>query len=406
MSRPVIASVVVAGAATTLALALVYEMTVTDALLLGGIAAGTALVTGAAGSYLLWVLRRRSLGSQVSVVALTALAAVAIGAFVTAQQMFLSAHDLHTLGVVLAASGTVGVVVASVLGGRVSRASRSLGEVARLVGEGEVVSAGREASVAEFEHLARRLEETSRRLDAARRRERSLDESRRELIAWVSHDLRTPLAGIRAMAEALEDGVADDPGSVARYHHAMRVEVDRLSGLVDDLFELSKINAGALHLEMERASLGDLVSDALSATAATARARRVRLEGRLTSDAPELELSVPDMARVVRNLLENAIRHTPSDGTVTVEAGIDSHWAFVAVQDSCGGIPRDDIRRVFDVAFRGESARTPDDGRAGLGLAIARGLVRAHNGDISVVNRGPGCRFTVRIPIASAGNGS
>jgi signal transduction histidine kinase len=180
--------------------------------------------------------------------------------------------------------------------------------------------------------------------------------------------------------------------------------VDRLSGLVDDLFELSRIDAGALHLEMQRASLGDLVSDALSAAAASARARGIRLEGRLTSDAPELELSVPEMSRVLRNLLDNAIRHTPSDGTVSVEAGIDDDCAFVAVQDSCGGIPEIDISRVFDVAFRGETSRTPDDGRAGLGLAIARGLVRAHHGEIRVVNREAGCRFTVRLPITQTGS--
>jgi signal transduction histidine kinase len=179
----------------------------------------------------------------------------------------------------------------------------------------------------------------------------------------------------------------------------MRVETDRLAALVDDLFELSRINAGALSLHMERASLGDLVSDAIAATAATADARGVRLEGQLTSDAPELDLSVPEMARVLRNLLENAIRHTPSDGTVKVEAGIDDTNAYVAVADACGGIPEGEIGRVFDVAFRGQPARTPDNGGAGLGLAIARGIVKAHNGEIDVHNQDGGCRFVVRLPL-------
>jgi signal transduction histidine kinase len=179
----------------------------------------------------------------------------------------------------------------------------------------------------------------------------------------------------------------------------MRIETDRLAGLVDDLFELSRINAGALRLQMERASLGDLVSDAIATASVTAESRGVRLQGRLTTEAPEVDLSVPDMARVLRNLLENAIRHTPSDGAVVVEAGVEDEHAYLSVADTCGGIPEPDIGRVFDVAFRGASARTPDDGGAGLGLAIARGIVQAHHGQINVRNEGSGCRFTVRLPL-------
>jgi signal transduction histidine kinase len=397
--RRLIVAVAVIGMALALGLALGFEMTVADALKLGGVSAGAALVAGGIGAYVLWLVRTRPLGIQMSVVILTAVAAVAVGALITADQMFFSAHDLHSLFVVLAASGTVGMVVALILGERVARSGRFLGEVTRRIGEGEVLTEIPEVSAGEFQELGKRLEETSKRLDIARRRERALDRSRRELIAWVSHDLRTPLAGIRAMAEALEDGVASDPETIGRYHRTMRVEVDRLSGLVDDLFELSKIDSGALQLELQRASLGDLVSDAMAAASASARARGVRLQGHLTSDAPELELSVPEMSRVLRNVLDNAIRHTPNDGTVSVRAGIEEDFAFVSVQDSCGGIPEKDVSRVFDVAFRGEVSRTPDDGGAGLGLAIARGLVRAHNGEIRVVNHEEGCRFTIRLPI-------
>jgi len=243
----------------------------------------------------------------------------------------------------------------------------------------------------------------SHKLEATRARERALEGSRRELVAWVSHDLRTPLAGIRAIAEALEDRVTTDPGDVARYHRTLRQEADRLAGLVDDLFELSRINAGTLRLELERASLGDLVSDALAAAAPVARAKGVRLEGRLDGQAPEVDLSVPEIARVFRNLLENAIRHTPSEKAVLVEAGVRDGHAEVAVADACGGIPAEDLDRVFDLAFRGEAARTPgDSGGAGLGLAIARGIVEAHHGQIVVENRGEGCRFTVRLPLAQS----
>jgi signal transduction histidine kinase len=242
----------------------------------------------------------------------------------------------------------------------------------------------------------------SHRLDESRARERAMDQSQRELVAWISHDLRTPLAGIRAMSEALEDGMAPDEATARRYHRTLRVEADRLAGLVDDLFELSRINAGNLRLELESVTLGDLVSDALSAAAGVARAGGVRLDGRLATEALELEASPPEIARVIRNLLENAIRHTPSEGVVTVEAGARADHAYVTVADACGGIPASDLDRVFDVAFRGQQARTPgEQARGGLGLAIARGIVDAHHGDIEVRNMGSGCLFTVRLPLRS-----
>ncbi|HWD09621.1 MAG TPA: HAMP domain-containing sensor histidine kinase, partial [Actinomycetota bacterium] len=241
------------------------------------------------------------------------------------------------------------------------------------------------------------------RLETSRGRERALDASRRELVAWVSHDLRTPLSGIRAMAEALEDDVVDDPEQVAGYHRAIRVEADRLSGLVDDLFELSRINAGTLRLHLEPVCLPELLSDAIASATPIALAKGVRLEGSVEGEIPDVEVSPPEMARVLRNLLENAIRHTPSDGAVRVEASADTHSAYVNVADACGGIPEDDVDRVFELAFRGEAERRSRDGAgAGLGLTIARGIVHAHRGEISVCNEGAGCRFTIQLPLRAA----
>jgi signal transduction histidine kinase len=251
----------------------------------------------------------------------------------------------------------------------------------------------------ELARLHRELELTSRCLEQARTREHALDGSRRELVAWVSHDLRTPLAGIRAIVEALEDGVVDDPETVTRYYATLRGEADRLAELVDDLFELSRAQAGVIQLQLERVSLGDLVSDALAGASPIAAAKGVRLEGRLDGPPAELEVSTSEVLRALRNILENAIRHTPSDGSVTIEAGSDDGGAYVAVIDTGGGIPDRDLPRVFEVAFRGDAARTPGDAGAGLGLAIARGFVEAHRGDITVRNENGGCRFTVHLPL-------
>ena len=368
------------------------------------LAAGTAAVAAGAGALVLRALRRRSLGTQVAAVAVVAVVGVGVGAWAGARAMFLSEHDLWALGVILVAAGVVTVVSALLLGRRVGAASEALVGVARRLGEADAPSDGPgPAAPQELARLHRELELTSRRLEQARTRELALDSSRRELVAWVSHDLRTPLAGIRAIVEALEDGVVDDEQTVARYYATLRGEADRLAELVDDLFELSRAQAGVLQLQLESVSLGDLVSDALAGASPIAAAKGVHLGGRLDGPPAELEVSTSEVLRALRNILENAIRHTPSDGSVTVEAGSDVGGAYVSVIDTGGGIPERDLPRVFEVAFRGDAARTPGDAGAGLGLAIARGFVEAHRGDITVHNENGGCRFTVRLPLAGRG---
>ncbi|MBK1787159.1 sensor histidine kinase [Prauserella cavernicola] len=243
----------------------------------------------------------------------------------------------------------------------------------------------------------------------ARERERAAEASRRELVAWISHDLRSPLSGIRAMAEALADGVVVEPADTTDYAQRINTEATRLSLMVDDLFELSRINAGALRLTLTAVPLREIVSDALAAQ--TPMAERKRVTVRANADAwPIVTGSDAELARIVRNLVSNAIRHTPPDGTVAVRIGVHDRDAFLAVEDGCGGIPEDEIDRVFDVAFRGSQSRTPeveaparlrDVAGGGLGLAIAKGLVEAHSGEIDVRNHGIGCRFEVRLPLAA-----
>lgn len=301
-------------------------------------------------------------GRRAVVVALIPVASLAVGALVAARAMFVSAHDLSVLFVVVAGAGTAGVLGALLLAG-------------------ELDAAWREA-------------------EAARRRTEALERSRRELVAWVSHDLRTPLAGIRAMAEALADGVVDDDASIARYHADIQTEAERLSGLIDDLFELSRLQVHGVHLDPEPASLAELVADAVDSARPLASAKGVTLHD-IVEEAPVVELSTPEMLRVVRNLLDNAIRHTPEGGRVAVEVGVADGEAVVSVVDECGGIDDADLGRVFDLAYRGDDARSPDGPSGGLGLTIARGLVEAHRGEIAVANHPAGCRFSLRLPLAA-----
>lgn len=337
-----------------------------DIALIFAFALGAALAVGALGALLLPFLRGRSITSHIVLLLTLTVSAVAAGTAGVAEAMFLSAHDLQVVLVTVSAAGLVSLAIGWVFG--------------------------------------RRLAAAAMWADEARERERQAEAGRRDLVAWVSHDLRTPLAGLRAMAEALEDGVVADPLAVAEYHRRIRGETDRMAMLVDDLFELSRINAGALRLTMSRIPLGDVVSDAIAATAPIAQARHIRLiaDGRRW---PMVTASEPELVRVVANLLLNAVRYTPDDGTVWVDAGTDQSSVWLSVADTCGGIPEADLPHVFDVAFRGERARSPrrrgadSSGAAGgLGLAIVRGLVEAQGGRVAVQNTRSGCRFIVNLP--------
>jgi signal transduction histidine kinase len=386
------------GASLTLSVAVATSMTNRDALELVGIAAGVAGTAILIGVPLLRFLRARNLALQIATLTLLIVAAVGLGAVVAARAMFISAHDLAVIEVVLVAAATVGVTAAVWLGATVAATSSSLVARTRRVGMGPVGDAPPVEGPPEFVRLAHELDLMERRLDDARRREQAIEQSRRELVAWVSHDLRTPLAAIRAMVEALEDGVVSDPETVARYHSTLRTEADRLAALVDDLFELSRTQSGVLALHLERVSLTDLVSDAIAGVAPVAAAKGVRLEGRVDGAPAEVAVSTPEVLRALRNVLENAIRHTPADGSVMVEAGAAATDAYVSVVDTGGGIPESDLERIFEVGYQVDRSRTA--GSSGLGLAIARGFVEAHQGQISAVNENGGTRFTVRLPRA------
>ncbi|HSP39211.1 MAG TPA: HAMP domain-containing sensor histidine kinase [Frankiaceae bacterium] len=354
------------------------------------------------GTVALRVLRRQPLARSLLVLVLVPVTVVALGMTVAAVSMFLTSADLYVTLLVVGMSAVLALLAAAALSQPYADAGRRLRESARHLGEPWYTSPGA-VPTAELTALAGDLDASHQRLIDSRDRERALEASRRELIAWVSHDLRTPLAGIRAMTEALEDGIVTDTPTVARYHAQIRTEADRLAGMVDDLFELSKVQAGALHLSMTRVTLADIVSDALATVTPIAHAKGIQLNGRAEAGLP-LDVDVPEVSRALCNLVVNAIRHTPSDGTIDIVAGGEGRRAYVAVHDACGGIPPGDLDRLFDVGFRGTTARTPGpDGGAGLGLAIARGIVEAHRGEVKVVNepeRG-GCRFTVMLPLAA-----
>ncbi|MFB7169415.1 sensor histidine kinase [Streptomyces sp. NPDC056254] len=366
-----------------------------DVLLIALFALAGAVCAGAAGALALRLLRRRSVAVSLTVVAAVAVTAMLAGTLAVAWAMFLSPHDLTVVTLVVAMAAVVSLATALLMGRWVVARSHDLALAAREFGEAGDFTTPSGPATAELASLAGELASTSARLAASRERERALETSRRELVAWISHDLRTPLAGLRAMAEALEDGVASDP---ARYHRQIRTEVERLDTMVGDLFELSRIHAGTLALAPSRISLRDLAADALLGADPLAREHGVRLRGEDIAHVP-VEVDGKEMTRVLANLLVNAIRHTPADGTVALAVARREDSAVLSVTDACGGIAEDDLPRVFDTGWRGSPARTPPSG-AGLGLAIVRGIVEAHAGRADVHNVPGGCRFEVTLPLA------
>jgi len=376
-------------------------ITAADLLTVSYTVAGIAAVAAAAGMVVLRLLAARSVATSLTVVAAVTVAATLAGVVVISNEMFISRKDLDVVLTVVVIAGIAGFAVALLLGRRVAAASRLMLASVKEVGNGGKYHPPSTVLPAELAGLSAELEMAHGLLAEAWDRERTLEVSRRELVAWVSHDLRTPLAGLRAMAEALEDGVVTDWQTISRYHSQIREETDRLTLMIDDLFELSRIHAGALRLSRRVVGLCDLVGEALSSAEPLAQAKGVRLRGSAVPGLPGC-VDTAEVGRALRNLVVNAIRHTPSDGAVEVLADQESGMATVSVSDSCGGIPAEHLPRVFDVAFRGETARTPVPGEgAGLGLSIARGIIEAHSGQIGVRNAGPGCQFVIRLPLAS-----
>lgn len=324
-------------------------------------------------------LRLRLVGLAVLAVCLP-LAAVLASGWV----MFHMGDDVKILAV-SAASASVALAAALVLARSIEQPIERLGEAAAELAGGDLAARAPEAGPAEVAALARSFNEMG---DALER----LFDARRELVAWASHDLRTPLASMQAMLEALEDGLAEPE----HYLPAFREQVRVLSELVDDLFELARIEAGVLALELRELPLAPLVEGCLVGLAAEAASRGVRLEALGPMDTTA-RFAPDKVERVLLNLLTNALRHTPTDGSVAVVVRPGHDEVCVRVEDTGEGIDAEGAERMFERFWRGDRARSTPG--AGLGLAIARGLVEAHGGRIwAEQRRGGGTRVSFTLP--------
>jgi signal transduction histidine kinase len=314
--------------------------------------------------------------------------------------MFISAHDLGLLMLLLVACAVFSVTFGAAVADRMTMSVEHLSAGAREVAMGNFATRVTVASNDELADLAASFNEMVAHVNrAALLRERAED-SRRELVAAVSHDLRTPLTAIRAMLEALADGIVDDPVTVKRYHETMRAQVEHLSRLIDDLFELSQLESAGPRLDFERVDLGAIVGDAVESFATGAAARGIELRLQRTPQAMA-NVEPIKIARVVNNLIENALRFAPPGTAIDVHVDAQADRLLVSVRDRGEGIAATDMPHLFDRFYRGEKSRSRAFGGAGLGLAIARGIIEAHGGTISARNaNGGGACFSFTIPRA------
>jgi signal transduction histidine kinase len=345
------------------------------------------------------VLMRTSLRRRFTAVALGASAAAILNLGLLTASMAVDEHDAVLVLSLLLYAGTMAAASALVIAQRSGEALSRLEEAATKLGKGDPEArVGALRAGPELDALARTFDDMAARLQAAAERERGLESTRRDLTIALSHDLRTPLAALRAMVEAIDDGVVTDEPTLRRYVTEMRRSADQLTRMVDDLFELAQLEAGAIQIESERTALGRVVEDAMAAVAPAATAKGLALDADLgrAAAAP----CSPRLERVLQNLLSNAVRHTPADGSVRVHAAMSDGRLEVAVEDSGEGIPPEDLARVFDPFFRADPARSGPG--SGLGLALAKRIVETLGGTISAQSGlASGSRFAVTVPTSA-----
>lgn len=317
----------------------------------------------------------------------------------SAQMMFASEHDLLLAIVLLVFAGGMAMALGYFLSSTVTERIDQLKSAAEKLAQGDLKTRVAVNGRDEVASLAVTFNQMAEQLQAADNKQRELESLRRDLIAWVSHDLQTPLTSMRAILEALSDGVVEDPETVKRYLHTAQRDVNSLSALIDDLFQMAQLDAGGFPLNRADASLGDLVSDTLESFTQLAKGRAITLEGNVDSDVDPVHMDTQAIGRVLNNLIGNALRHTPANGRVSVWVRRASGRVEITVSDTGEGIQADDVPHIFERFYRGEKSRSRATGGAGLGLAIARGIVQAHGGDIRVESEtGKGAQFTFYIP--------
>lgn len=340
-----------------------------------------------------------SIRTQLLLVSVVVAVIVVVNIGFVAYLMFISPHDLGLLITMILFSLGLSILASIYLSQPTTRNLNKVINAVRQINAGNLEANVPVASRDEVGELARAFNAMVQRLQESLEREREMERTRRELIEAVSHDLRTPLSSVRAMIESINDGVVSDEVTIKRYLNTAQSEIESLSQLVNDLFELSQIDAGLLQLHTDSIYLQQLIPDTVETMRAQAASYNLSLNEQVEQELSPVTVDSRRIQRVLYNLIQNAIRHTPADGSIIIKATDIGDAVEVRVADTGEGISVDDLSRVFERSYRSEKSRSRQSGGAGLGLSIAKGIVEAHGGHIWVNSElGKGSEFSFTLP--------
>jgi signal transduction histidine kinase len=368
------------------------------------VTAGLVLGLGALaliGAHALAARRRfSSLRRQFALSAGVTVGVILISVLAASQLMFVSGHDALLVSAIVLAAGLVALRVGDLVAGGVARDVAGATAALEAVGRGELDLRLHSTARDEIGALARATDSMAEQLAEGERARDAAETARRELVAAVSHDLRTPIAALRLLVEAIDDEVVDE-ATRRRYLATVRTHIDSLSAMIDDLFELSRIEAGQIEWSMRQVELSMLVDETVDAMRPEARALQVDVRSELEDPHLSARANPEKIQRVLLNLLRNAIRHTPADGSVTVRAEAGHDAVLIEVADTGEGIAPDAREHVFEPFYRGPQDAARDSDGAGLGLTICRAIVETHGGRIWIAASEQGTRVRFSLPNGS-----
>lgn len=343
--------------------------------------------------------RARSLAQQLAAGVGASVGLTMVGVGVIALLMFISPHDGLIIAVLLLLAGILGAYAVWALSQGPLEDLRAVRDGLRAVGEGRrdvQLATGARDEMAELAEAATRMVAQL----AERETERdTAEQGRRDLVAAVSHDLRTPLTSLRLLSDAIESDLVD-ADTRRDYLEQMSLHIRSLSMLVEDLFELSRLEAGDIQWSMQQVRVDELVAETVEAMRAQASAKRVTVAATVPAGIDAARADPERLQRVLFNLIQNAIRHTPADGSVTVLVERNGKSVELEVADTGDGLQGEDRERAFEPFYRGGNGKARSRGGSGLGLAICRAIVEAHGGQIWLADSPTGTRVRFSLPRA------
>ena len=362
-----------------------------------------AFIANAIGLLIYWFssIYSRSIGFNVFMTVFLAGCLTFFNGWIASQLMFVEIIVLKDVAILLIFATVIAMSFSLMAFSKTVKGLQAINLTSQMIANGDLSRRVQVMGYDEVAQLGIAFNNMAERLDISAQERAKAEQLRNDLIAWVSHDLRTPLTSIRVMVEALNDEMVTDPQEIKRYYRMMTNDIMGLNNLINDLFELAQINAGSVEMAMEVVSLADLLSDTMQSFQSLAKAQKVTLIGKIAGELGDVRLNPSKIGRLMANLIGNALKYTPTDGSITISAYQTADEAIISVSDTGTGFNTADLPHVFEKFYRGEEARSRSKGNsAGLGLSIAQGIVVAHKGRIwAENNQAGGATVSFALPL-------